>query len=191
LRAGRPADPFHPGTLPGLAFLLLGDGGAALLAAGGERLDYDHPAPPAIHWCREPTGEAVCGRAIAPGEDGYGLHRCRHHSPDRAPERVCASGHPASADALRPCGQPGCDLTFCPRCRTHRHARCWRHAGDQGPLRGPDRGRPCADPHRLHPGEPRTVGFIDPGFAVTASGPLCAECLDAHRRRTRSGAGLG
>lgn len=190
LRADRPADPFHPGTLPGLAFLLLGDGGAALVAAGGERLDYDHPAPPAIHWCRETTREAVCGRAIAPGEAGYLQHRCRHHPPELLPDLVCAAGHATPAAALRPCGQPGCDLTFCPRCRTHRHARCWRHAGDQGPLRDPVRGRPCADPGGLHPGEPRTVAFTDPGFAVTASGPLCAECLIAHQQRLRQEAGL-
>jgi hypothetical protein len=179
LRGASPADPFHAGTLPGLAFLLLGEGASALLSAGGKRLDHNHPAPPAVHWCREPLGARECGQAIAPGEPGHATHRCDRHCRPDDPLAACAAGHSVPRSQLVACGHPGCHQTYCPHCRTHRFARCWRHASARGPLRHEAEGVPCADPHGLHPTELRTVGYDESGFTKA----LCPDCWAEHKRR--------
>jgi hypothetical protein len=178
LRGASPAEPFHAGTLPGLAFPLLGDGGAALLSAGRQRLDCD-PIAPLVHTCREPLAAGVCGRAVAQGEPDHATHQCDRHGRPDDPLTACAARHTVPRSQLVGCGHPGCHQTYCRYCHTHRFARCWRQASARGPLLHEAEGIPCADSHRLHPTEPRTVRHDEPGFTKA----LCPDCWAEHKRR--------
>ncbi len=176
------ADPFHPGTLPGLALVLLGDASSALLSAGGRRVDHDHPEPPNLAWCGEPTVDGLCGRVVASGEPGHARRRCAQHQVETdAKLECCSAGHAVPSSQLATCGQPGCAATYCPRCGTHRHQRCWQHAGEGGLIRFPSEGTRCSDPFGLHSLEPRMVHWQEPGFTHA----LCGACWRERKQRVQ------
>lgn len=179
----REDNPEHPGSLPGLALQLVGDGGAALVSAEGHRLDHDHPRPSRVHWCEESgmPDRRWCGRAISPREAGHASHRCVvHHRPIET--SICSAGHRTTLTQLVTCGRPGCGNTYCPSCRTRPFSRCWCHATDEELLVDPAQGVRCIDPHGLHPNEPRMIRRGTIGCIVHRQGPLCRECLDAERQ---------
>jgi hypothetical protein len=171
LRLGNLDDPFHPGTLAGLAFVLLGSPSSVLLSAGGVRLDHGSD----VAWCGEVGAGGACGRAIAATDSGHSARRCRHHHQpvDEAPD-PCSAGHPSIVSRLKTCGKPGCTATYCPQCRTSSFQRCWRHAGASALIDEPYEGVRCRDPYSWHPNEPRMVALEDEGGGYELA--LCPDC---------------